>query len=185
MEADKNQKVISEIQNIVFEMATNIFNNITPEEQKSNVTQKDVSYVLNNLTSAINSKTAFSYLKENDGYYVRRLSGAIEEGMKNIFKDSKITITDVPAVLKMISEITLAFNNIHEKMYAITQISRHTFIPLVQTIILLTCQMMLSEMEFEAAKNIVIYGFKLIQTELLPLYNNSKKEWWCCGGKIN
>ncbi len=179
MADNKNQKIISDVQNIIYKTALNIFDRITPKEQLSKVSQDDVAYTLNNLMSVINTKDAYSYLIEDDGYYVRRLTSVIGDGMKNVLKDNQVTLEDVPAILKMIDDITVAVNNIHDKKAAVTQISRHSFVPIIQTIILLICQMMLTPTQYDAARGIVVFGFKLVLVNLDPIYDFTKKDWWC------
>jgi hypothetical protein len=162
-------KQVTDLQDLIVKISYSIFDNITKPDQTSNISQNDIKYSLNNLVNIINTKDALSYLNENDGYYTRRLTTAIADNMREILFDSEITINDVPIFLKMIKEITISVNNIHAKKNTIVQISIHSFIPIIQTIILLTCQMLLPKLQYDIAKNIIIYAFQLIETNLDPI----------------
>jgi hypothetical protein len=166
---DVQAQHITDLQEIIYKMSSSVFDSITKPEQISKISQTDVKYALNNLVAIINTKDAFSYLTENDGYYTRRLTTAIADNMRDILLDSEITITDVPIFLKMIKEITISVNNIHAKQNAVVQISIHSFVPLIQTVILLSCQMFLPKSQYDIAKMIIIYAFQLIETNLDPV----------------
>lgn len=167
-----------QLETLVFNIASNVFNDITPLEQQSKVSKEDVAIALNNLSSVVNSKKAFSYLTEGDNYYMRSLTAAIDSGMRNVLKDSKITISDTPAILKMVKDVVNSVNNINSKRNAIVQISQHSLMPLLQAIICITAQMILTSGQYELARGIILMAFELLDTTLEPLLK--KCNWSLC-----
>jgi hypothetical protein len=172
-----NITINKDLQNIIYKMAFNIFNRITPQEELSKISQNDVDYSLNNLMAVINTENSFKYLVEQDGYFMRNLVNVISEGMKDVLEDKKINIMDVPVIIKMIQQITVSINNIHDKRAAIVQITRYSLVPLIQTIILLVAQMILSPIEYEIARSIITSSFLLIETNFGPI--TYPKNWFC------
>jgi hypothetical protein len=168
--------IAMQLENIVYKMASDIFNNITPLNQKSQVSKDDVSISLNNLSNVVNSNEAYSYLTDSDSFYMRSLTTAIDSGMRNVLSDSKITISDIPTILKMVKDIVYSVNHIHSKKSAIVQISKHSLLPLIETIICITAQMLLTSGQYEIVRGIILLAFELLDTTLEPLLLKSK---WC------
>ncbi len=175
-------KVI-ELQNIVYKIASNIFNGITPPEKYSTVSQNDVQYSLDNLVAVINPDSAYNYLTKGDGFYVRRLTTAIDSGMRDVLKDNQITLADAPVILKMVKDVSIAVNNIEKKKDVLIEISKHSLIPLVQTIVCLVCQMFLTQGQYEILHTLVVMSFELIGTNIDPILIT--KKFKSCFGKKN
>ncbi len=170
-------KTSDALENKVYQIATSVFNNITPQEQQSKISKEDVLYNLNNLNSVINSKDAFNYLTAGDGYYTRQLISAIESGMRDVLKDGKVTITDAPAIIQMVKNVAQSVNSIEKKQSAIVQIGKHSLLPIIQIIMCLVGQMMLPSGEYVIVKNLLTISFELLDTTLAPAFLKKKWNW--------
>lgn len=169
MSVEKTAKSIK-VENIVYDIASKVFDNITPIEQHSKVEKGDVAIALNNLSAVVNSDKAFAYLTEGDGYYMRSLTTAIDSGMRNVLKDSQITVSDAPAILKMVKDVATSVNHINSKKSAIVAISTHSLLPLLEAIICITAQMILTNGQYEIARGIILMAFELLDTTIEPLF---------------
>jgi len=158
-----------ELQRILYDMAQRIFNNITPREQKPAIAKEDVDYALNLVTDVVHADNAFDYLVAEEGVYMRKLVLAIESGMRDVLRDNAITVTDVPAVMRMIKEIGQSINQMHAKRDAFVQIGIHTLLPMVEVIVCLVTQMIVPTAQYALARSIISVSFDLLSTNVQPL----------------
>jgi hypothetical protein len=165
------------VENLIYSMATTVFDNITPRSQQPVISKADVDYALQQITDTIDTNSAYKYLTAEDGVYMSKLILAIESGMRDVLSDNTVTIADVPAILTMIKLIGQNVNSIHDKKDAAIQIGIHTFLPVIEVIVCLVAQMLLPPAEYQIAKSVIATGFDLLATNVKPLLAKPCA-WW-------
>jgi hypothetical protein len=157
------------VNDFVVNIAKQIFNNITPSNVKPQVSQVDIEYTLGQLNAVINPSQALQYLTVNDNEYMQKLTLAVESGMRNVFSDQAITMSDLPAVFKMVKQIAQSLNAIHNKGTAVVEIGSHTLLPMLEVIIVLVAQMILPPAEFAMLRTVLGLAFDMLSTSIAPM----------------
>jgi hypothetical protein len=164
------------IQNIVFSMASNVFDGITPVEQRPKVARDDVQNALLQLGKLVNSSEAFEYLTVNDGIYAKQITSIIKKCMQDVMEDKLITISDIPILIKAIKDLASSVNDVNDKLDAVTKIGSHTLVPVLELVVCLVAQMIFNSTEYTIARNIISLSFELLQTEVFSV---RARGWFC------
>lgn len=170
-------KTTKTVQSLVLEMATSVFSQVTDPTAQGNASKGDMQAALDQLARTIDSKEAFDYLTAQDGLFARKIVSIVKACMKEVMADGRITSDDAPLIIKMVRDIADALNNVHDKTSAAVKIGVRTLVPLVEIVVCLACQMLLTNAEYVMAKAIVNLSFGLLQTTVYPLTKGCP--WFC------
>lgn len=118
------------------------------------------------------------YLTAQDSKHLDLLAAAVAKGMKEVFRDGRVTIGDVPAVLCMIREITREVNAMHSKKRAAVKLAAASIIPLLRAVVCIVCEIFLPSLEYDLAIVIVNAAFSLLEMNVLPVLQ--KHLFQCC-----
>jgi hypothetical protein len=168
----------ADVQNIVFDIAKTVFDGITPQEQKSLVIKSDVQDHLNQFSAVINSNEAFAYLTVQDGLVAKQIIIQMKTCLRDVFSDSKITFADIPVIINTVKALSLSVNGINDKVDVAIKVGVHTLVPILELILTIVAQMILTPPEFMIVKSIIGPCFDLLVTTVTPLIIS--KNWTCC-----
>ena len=165
------------VSNIILQTAENIFDNITSSDVKARVSKEDIVYTVKQLEGVINADEALHYLTINDGVFLQQITLAIESGMREVFSHDQISLSDLPAICRMVKQVAQSINHMHTKSAAIVTISTHTLLPMLEILILLVAQMIVPPAEFASVKLILSTAFDLLSTNIQPIMKRPCCVW--------
>ncbi|KAG5183894.1 hypothetical protein JKP88DRAFT_255616 [Tribonema minus] len=154
---------------VVFCIASQVFDAVTPLEQQTKISAEQVEYQLQKVRAAVNSTDALKYLTCSNGIYAQQITAAIAACMKDVLADRAITLADVPTLMRCVRTIAESVSHVNSKRDAAVQIGEHSIIPLLKMIVLLVAQMILPAAQFEIANGIFCISFDLLATRVEPL----------------
>lgn len=160
-----------------FDFALQVFNTITPVERQPEVKVAELIKKVD-----ITDPDAMKYLSVQDNDSLKELNSIFAESFKEILEDDKITLSDIPAFLRLIHNVSLKMNDFNEKKTAVFEVSRLTIIAFLRVTISILCEMILTDSQFKMLFEILDIAFDLVTVKIEPII---KKSGWfnSCMGK--
>jgi hypothetical protein len=158
----------SSLLELISGMAVNIFDEVTPANQKAQLNVPSVAYAVQNLQNKVDVSQVIAYLNADNGLYAKRLVGCIATSLREILADGQVSMTDAPVVMKLIKDSVTNLNAFHQAAPSIATATSENLVPVLETVVCTVLQLLLNESEFTAMLPIVHMSFSLLQTTLIP-----------------
>ena len=146
----------------LFDFALGVYNQVTPPEQQPLIKLPDAVTKID-----IRDSAALTYLDSLDKASLAKLNDIFAEAFATIIADKKITISDVPTVLKLIHNVSLAINTFNKKRTGVIEVTRLSVMSFLKITVIVLCQLYFPN--FEVIFPILDAGFDLVQVNIDPV----------------
>jgi hypothetical protein len=149
-----------------FDFALDIFQKIVPIGQQPHIRLPNSVMGVDVTDAAANS-----YLQALDHHALADLNVIFQRAFQQIFQDNLVTISDIPAVLKLVKDVTECINEFNDRKDAIFEVSRLAVCAFLRITTVILIQMFIPQSA--SILDIVDVAFDLIQIQVVPLMKKS------------
>lgn len=93
----------------------------------------------------------------------------IELGMQDVFADGQITVSDVPRIIKMVSDVASGFNDMNNDSRPGLRLTKADLIPLIETILGLIARVVVGPAQFQIVSSILSTCVQVLVIDVSPI----------------
>lgn len=160
---------------IIYELARSSFDGVTPESQKPLVRLQQCGQTFDQLFQASGDLAAtHDFIQQK--HIREKFQTVVRECMTDVFRDGKVTLSDVNALMKAVHELAQTMNSIQSKRLGYVELGKCSVIPFLECFLTLIIQMFVPPLECEILLQVLKGAMKILSVDVAAA--SDIKPWW-------